>query len=82
MLMTRMITLSVIVLAAGISKATPTPEPVPIDPGLQRVVAEKNGMGVVNSTKSTVNSALHCSEVTLLVLSVPVMTAGAAFLVF
>ncbi|KAJ3720069.1 hypothetical protein C8R42DRAFT_722730 [Lentinula raphanica] len=50
MLMTRMITLSVIVLAAGISKATPTPEPVPIDPGLQRVVAEKNGMGVVVSS--------------------------------
>ncbi|KAJ4483570.1 hypothetical protein J3R30DRAFT_3449544 [Lentinula aciculospora] len=38
---------SILFLAAGISNVTSMPGP--IDPGLQRVVAEKNGMGVVVS---------------------------------
>ncbi|KAJ3848885.1 hypothetical protein EV368DRAFT_86101 [Lentinula lateritia] len=55
------------------------PAPAPIDPGLQRVVAQKNSMGVANSTKLAVNGALP-SSIALLAISVPALVAGAASL--
>ncbi|KAJ4487227.1 hypothetical protein C8J55DRAFT_507317 [Lentinula edodes] len=68
--------------AAGISNATPmpAPAPAPIDPGLQRVVAQKNSMGVANSTKLAVNGALPSPQIALLAISVPALVAGAASL--
>ncbi|KAF8829376.1 hypothetical protein HHX47_DHR3001208 [Lentinula edodes] len=66
--------------AAGIINATPMPAPAPIDPGLQRVVAQKNSMGVANSTKLAVNGALPSPQIALLAISVPALVAGAASL--
>ncbi|KAJ3983741.1 hypothetical protein F5890DRAFT_149186 [Lentinula detonsa] len=82
MMITQVIITAIFFLAAGISNATPMPEPAPLDPGLQRVVAQKNGMGVVDSTKSAVNSALHYSEISLFAVLVPAIAANAASLLF
>ncbi|KAF5384520.1 hypothetical protein D9757_000454 [Collybiopsis confluens] len=69
--------------------ASPVPEPAPLDPGLQRVVSEKNGMGGAGNsstpTRLETNGALRLSSpqkgITFLAaVSLPAIAAGAASL--
>ncbi|KAE9400661.1 hypothetical protein BT96DRAFT_919328 [Gymnopus androsaceus JB14] len=77
---TQIMTVFALFLSVGIVTATPVPEPAPIDPGLQDVVAAKNDMGGTDLAQT--NGALPSLQIsTILAVSLPAIAAGAASMV-